>query len=100
MWECGRCGAVNETWRHWCRSCSSTQDQSQGRSEPSLAPPPPIAPRAADRRVHPGIIVVVLVAIVAVGAGAYFVVSGGSSSKASPQARADAALLRVEDLPV
>jgi hypothetical protein len=76
-----------------------TQGQSEARLEPSGVPAPAGAPppRSGDR-VHPGIVVLVVLAIIAAGAGAYFFTQSGTSSK-SDQARVDAAILRVEDLP-
>lgn len=105
-WSCVRCGASNETWRHWCRSCPGTQDEARDQFRAQSNPTPPIAPPPGPRsgtRVNPGVIVAVLVAVAVVGAAVYFLVGRGSSTSAattpSPQQQADSAILRLDDLP-
>lgn len=84
-WECPKCGASNEDWRHWCRGCTTTQDAARAAS-PSAATPgstmlltrplaPPIYAPAQPRRSRrwPKVLAVVIVAIVALGAVAFVV---------------------------
>jgi hypothetical protein len=104
-WTCARCGATNETWRNWCRSCSMTQ----GDSAPPVSSPPPFAatpspfaasPPPDSKRSGPTplVIVAAVLAVVVIGVGA-FVVFGSGGTTRSAQATVDAAILHTADLP-
>src|SRR4051794_27648774 len=83
-WSCQRCGTENEAWRHWCQECRATQEA----STPLPPPPPVLAPAPAPVRAtsgarptaSPALLIGVVLAVIAVGVGAFLVTRSSSSS--------------------
>ena len=85
IWMCPRCGAQNEVWRRWCRSCPATQPPAVVENAPQYAQP--IAQARRDRdRVHPAIAIGVIVAILLGGIGGFVLLRPSHSNKAQTAA--------------
>jgi len=80
-WVCARCDTPNESWRYWCQQCRATQE-----AKKTLPPPPVLQPLPAPVPDAPrppasvALIVGVVLAVIAVGVGAFLVTRSSDST--------------------